>query len=89
MIVKYRSRLMGLPVEVREGLAEVSYQIGMTPSARKERCVNVLKNHNIPFNDVGTGTNRFIIRYDGYVIKLNWIVKVLRIIVRNGLCLRC
>lgn len=70
MIVKYRSRLMGLPVEVREGLAEVSYQIGMTPSARKERCVNVLKNHNIPFNDVGTGTNRFIIRYDGYVIKI-------------------
>jgi hypothetical protein len=70
MIVKYRSRLQGLPVDVREGLAEVSYQIGMTPSARKARCIDVLKNHNIPFNDVGTGTNRFIIRYDGYVIKI-------------------
>ena len=70
MIVKYRSRLQGLPVDVREGLAEVSYQIGMTPSARKERCINVLKSHNIPFNDVGTGTNRFIIRYEGYVIKI-------------------
>jgi hypothetical protein len=42
----------------------------MTPSARKARCIDVLKNHNIPFNDVGTGTNRFIIRYDGYVIKI-------------------
>ena len=70
MIVKYRSRLQGLPVDVREGLAEVSYQIGMTPSARKARCIDVLKNHNIPFNDVGTGTNRFIIRYEGYVIKI-------------------
>ena len=70
MIVKYRSRLAELPVEVRRGLSEVSYQIGMTPSARKERAMNVLKDHNIPFNDVGTGTNRFIIRYDGYVIKI-------------------
>ncbi len=70
MIVKYRSRLAQLPREVREGLGEVSYQIGMTPSARKERCINVLKKHNIPFKDIGTGTNRFIIRYDGYVIKI-------------------
>jgi len=70
MIARYRSRLAELPVEVREGLGEVSYQIGMTPSARKERCINVLKSYNIPFMDVGTGTNRFIIRYDGYVIKI-------------------
>ena len=33
--VQYRSRLAELPTEVREGLAEVSYQIGMTPSARR------------------------------------------------------
>lgn len=70
MIVKYRSRLSKLPTEVREGLAEVSYQIGMTPSARKERCINVFKSNNIPFSDIGTGTNRFIVRYDGYVIKI-------------------
>lgn len=70
MIVKYRSRLQELPIDVREGLAEVSYQIGMTPSARKARCIDVLKKYNIPFNDVGTGTNRFIIRYEGYVIKI-------------------
>lgn len=70
MIVTYRSRLATLPVEVREGLGEVSYQIGMTPSARKERCINVLKEHNIPFKDIGTGTNRFIIRYEGYAIKI-------------------
>ena len=70
MIVKYRSRLHELPAEVRSGLAEVSYQIGMTPSSRKERCLNVLKEHNVPFKDIGTGTNRFIIRYDGYVIKI-------------------
>ena len=70
MIVKYRSRLAMLPVEVREGLGEVSYQIGMTPSARRERAINVLKEHNIPFKDIGTGTNRFIIRYEGYAIKI-------------------
>lgn len=70
MIVKYRSRLCELPKCVREGLGEVSYQIGMTPSARKERCLNVLRSNNIPFKDIGTGTNRFIVKYDGYVIKI-------------------
>lgn len=70
MIVTYRSRLAQLPVDVREGLTEVSYQIGMTPSARKQRCVDVLKKHNIPFKDIGTGTNRFIIRYDGFAVKI-------------------
>lgn len=70
MIVEYRSRILQLPQEVREGLAEVSYQIGMTPSARRERCINVLKEHNIPFKDIGTGTNRFIIRYDGFALKI-------------------
>lgn len=70
MLVKYRSRLCELPKSVRVGLGEVSYQIGMTPQSRKERCMNVLKENNIPFKDVGTGTNRFIIKYDGYVIKI-------------------
>lgn len=70
MIVKYRSRLMELPKEVRRGLGEVSYQIGMTPQSRKERCIKVLKDHNVPFKDIGTGTNRFIVKYDGYVIKI-------------------
>ena len=70
MIAKYRSRLAELPEEVRRGLGEVSYQIGMTPTARKERAINVLKSHNIPFRDIGTGTNRHIIRFDGYVIKI-------------------
>lgn len=70
MLMKYRSRLMELPRAVREGLGEVSYQIGMTPLARKERCINVLRQHNIAFKDIGTGTNRFIVRYQGYVIKI-------------------
>lgn len=69
MLVKYRSRIMELPVEVRRGLGEASYQIGMTPEARKERCIDVLRSHNIPFKDIGTGTNRFIFKYDGFVIK--------------------
>lgn len=70
MIVKYRSRLQALPYEVRRGLGEVVYQIGMTPASRKKRCIDVLKKYNIPFKDIGTGTNRFIIRYDGYAIKI-------------------
>jgi len=70
MIFTYRSRLAQIPIEVREALGEVSYQIGMTPSARRERCIKALKEHNIPFKDIGTGTNRFIIRYDGYAVKI-------------------
>ena len=70
MQVNFRSRLAELPTEVREGLAEVSYQIGMTPSARRNRCIDVLKKWDIPFKDIGTGTNRFIIRYSGFAVKI-------------------
>ena len=68
--VKFRSRLAELPTEVREGLAEVSYQIGMTPSARRQRCIDVLNKYDVPFKDIGTGTNRFIIRHSGYAVKI-------------------
>lgn len=70
MQVNFRSRLAELPTEVREGLAEVSYQIGMTPSARRNRCIEVLKKADVPFKDIGTGTNRFIIRFSGYAVKI-------------------
>lgn len=70
MLANFRSRLNDLPKEVRYGLGEVSYQIGMTPSARRERAIQVLKSHNIPFKDIGTGTNRWIIRFEGYAIKI-------------------
>lgn len=71
MLVTYRSRLAELPTECREALAEVSYQIGMTPSARKQRCIDALKRFDIPFREIGTGTNRFIIKYGGeFVIKI-------------------
>ena len=68
--VNFRSRLAELPTEVREGLAEVSYQIGMTPTARRQRCIEVLNKWDVPFKDIGTGTNRFIIRHSGYAVKI-------------------
>ena len=67
---RFRSRLAEFPTEAREGLAEVSYQIGMTPTARRNRCLEVLKKWDIPFKDIGTGTNRFIIRHAGYAVKI-------------------
>jgi hypothetical protein len=70
MLANFRSRLYDLPEDVRRGLDEVSYQIGMTPSARKERAMNVLTSHNVPFKDIGTGTNRWIIRFEGFAVKI-------------------
>lgn len=70
MKARYRSRLQSLPADLRYSLGEVSYQIGMPPEARKQRCLDAFKAFNVPVKDIGTGTNRFIVRYDGYVIKI-------------------
>ena len=67
---RFRSRLMTLPKECRIKIGEVSYQKGMRATSRKNRVIEILKEYNIPFTEVGTGTNRFIVKYDGFALKI-------------------
>jgi len=66
----FRSRLNSLPLEMKVKIGEVSFQKGMTPSHRRDRIIDIFEEYSIPFKNVGTGTNRHIVRYDGYVIKI-------------------
>lgn len=66
----YRSRLNTLPLEVKMKIGEIPYQKGMRATSRKNKVVEILKEHNIEFTEVGTGTNRFIVKYDGFALKI-------------------
>ena len=66
----YRSRLNELPLEMKIKLAELPYQKGMLPSSRKNKAFEILREYNIDFIELGTGTNRFIVKYDGYALKI-------------------
>jgi hypothetical protein len=66
----FRSRLNELPLELKERLGEVSYQKGMTPTHRRDRIIEAFSDYGIEFKNVGTGTNRHIVKYDGFVIKI-------------------
>ena len=66
----FRSRLMALPKDCRIEIGEVSYQKGMRATSRKNRVIEILKKYDIPFTEVGTGTNRFIVKYDGFALKI-------------------
>lgn len=68
--VTFRSRLMTLPSELRDKLGEVSLQKGMLPTSRRNMINDLFAEYKIDFKSVGTGTNRHIVRYDGYVIKI-------------------
>ena len=67
---KFRSRLMELPLECKIEIGEVSYQKGMRATSRKNKVVEILKKYDIQFTEVGTGTNRFIVKYDGFALKI-------------------
>lgn len=66
----FRSRLNALPIELKEQIGEISYQRGMLASSRRNKIIEALNSFNIQYLDVGTGTNRFIIKYDGYAMKI-------------------
>ena len=66
MIYTYRSRLNQLPVDLKYDLAELTFQKGMLPPSRKSKAVELLRKKNIDFVEIGTGTNRFIIKYDNF-----------------------
>ena len=67
---QFRSRLNTLPIDMKVEIGEVVYQKGMRATSRRDKVVEVLTKYNIPFQNIGTGTNRHIIKYDGYVIKI-------------------
>jgi len=67
---RFRSRINQLPVELRIKLGEVSYQKQMFPTQRKELAMQLLRDYHIEFTELGTGTNRFIVKYDGYALKI-------------------
>jgi hypothetical protein len=70
MEYQFRSRIQQLPKELRVKIGEVSYQKQMSASQRRETLINLLKEYHIEFTELGTGTNRFIIKYDGYALKI-------------------
>lgn len=70
MIYTYRSRLNQLPVDLKYDLAELTFQKGMLPPSRKSKAVELLRKKNIDFVEIGTGTNRFIIKYDNFAVKI-------------------
>lgn len=67
---KFRSRLLSLPVEYRRGIAEIPYQIGMRASSRYDKALKLTEQYGIEHLEIGTGTNRFIIKHDGFIIKI-------------------
>ena len=67
---KFRSRLNELPIDFKFGIAELPYQKGMRASSKRLRAIELLKKFEIPYVELGTGTNRFIVKYDGYALKM-------------------
>lgn len=66
----FRSRLNELPIDMKCKIGELVYQKGMRPSNRKNKIVELLTEYGIDFVEVGTGTNRFIVKYDGFALKI-------------------
>lgn len=67
---QFRSRLNSLPLDLKCELGEIPLQKGMRPTARKEKAIELLNEYKIDYVEIGTGTNRFIIKYDGYALKI-------------------
>lgn len=68
--IKFRSRINQLPKELRVKIGEVSFQKQMYPPQRRTLIIDLLRDYDIEFTELGTGTNRFIIKYDGYALKI-------------------
>jgi hypothetical protein len=67
---QFRSRLNSLPLEFKCEIGEIPLQKGLRATSRKERAIELLKKYNIDYIEIGTGTNRFIVKYDGYALKI-------------------
>lgn len=67
---KFRSRINQLPMDVKTAIAEVSYQKQMYASQRRACIAERLRHHGIEYTELGTGTNRFIVKFEGYALKI-------------------
>lgn len=67
---EYRSRLNALPLDMKCEIGEIPLQKGMRPTSRKEKVIEILNKYNIDYVEIGTGTNRFIIKYDKFAVKI-------------------
>lgn len=70
MIVKYRSRLNTLPVELKTELASNVLQWGKSPASRADAILQAFKYYNVDVYHAGTGTNRIVVRYNNYALKI-------------------
>lgn len=66
----FRSRLNSLPTALKQQVAGYVLQWGMTPTNRRLGILNEFKKFKVPVQELGTGTNRLIIRYQGQAVKI-------------------
>lgn len=66
----FRSRLNTLPLDLKCKLAEVPLQKGMRATSRRDKVIELLDEYKINWVQLGTGTNRYIVKYDGYALKI-------------------
>lgn len=64
------SRLNTLPLDLKCEIAEVPLQKGMTPTSRRDKVISLLNQYRIEWTELGTGTNRYIVKYDGFALKI-------------------
>lgn len=69
-LYQFRSRILQLPHELLVKLGQVSYQKQMFATQRKNLAMQFLRDYGIEFTELGTGTNRFIVKYDGFALKI-------------------
>lgn len=69
-VCHFRSRLNELPLQLKRDIALVTLQDGWNNIKRRDEILQLLNNYHISYKDIGTGTNRFIIKYDGYALKI-------------------
>ncbi len=67
---QFRSRLNSLPLEFKCEIGEIPLQKGLRATSRKEKVIELLQKYDIDYIEIGTGTNRFIVKYDGYALKI-------------------
>lgn len=67
---RFRSRLNQLPLDLKCEIGEVPLQKGMRPTSRKDKVKELFEQYKVPVVEIGTGTNRFIVKYDGYALKI-------------------
>lgn len=70
MKAEYMSRIHLLPSDLRNKLGELPYQYGMRASTKRDKAIEALHESEIEWTEIGTGTNRFIFRYDTFAFKL-------------------